>query len=204
MKFTGTAHRYGRDVDTDVIIPARYLNTTDPAELGSTAWRTSTRGSSSKVAARRHHRRRRELRLRLEPRARADLDQGRRRLGGHRQELRAHLLPQRHQHRACRSWRRRRRSTASRTATGSRSMRTRASSPTRPRAGPTRRSRSRRSSRTSSRRAGSSSRSRRKDRVIWAHAQAASTRVDVLRGQSGLDSSLTNERSVVACQSRPL
>lgn len=33
MKFEGTAHRYGRDVDTDVIIPARYLNSSDPAEL---------------------------------------------------------------------------------------------------------------------------------------------------------------------------
>jgi 3-isopropylmalate/(R)-2-methylmalate dehydratase small subunit len=33
VRFEGTAHRYGRDVDTDVIIPARYLNSSDPKEL---------------------------------------------------------------------------------------------------------------------------------------------------------------------------
>lgn len=33
MKVKGTVHRYRDNVDTDVIIPARYLNTSDPKEL---------------------------------------------------------------------------------------------------------------------------------------------------------------------------
>lgn len=35
MKAQGRVHKYGNNVDTDVIIPARYLNTADPKELAS-------------------------------------------------------------------------------------------------------------------------------------------------------------------------
>lgn len=35
MNATGNAIKYGDNIDTDVIIPARYLNTSDPKELAS-------------------------------------------------------------------------------------------------------------------------------------------------------------------------
>jgi len=35
MKTKGFVHKYGSNIDTDVIIPARYLNTADPKELAS-------------------------------------------------------------------------------------------------------------------------------------------------------------------------
>lgn len=35
MNAHGTVHKYGDNVDTDVIIPARYLNTSDEKELAS-------------------------------------------------------------------------------------------------------------------------------------------------------------------------
>ncbi|NLJ89396.1 MAG: 3-isopropylmalate dehydratase small subunit [Clostridiales bacterium] len=35
MKAKGTVIRYGDNIDTDVIIPARYLNTSDPKELAA-------------------------------------------------------------------------------------------------------------------------------------------------------------------------
>jgi 3-isopropylmalate/(R)-2-methylmalate dehydratase small subunit len=33
--YRGKAHKYGNNIDTDVIIPARYLNTKDPDELAA-------------------------------------------------------------------------------------------------------------------------------------------------------------------------
>lgn len=35
MKVKGSVFKYGDNVDTDVIIPARYLNSSDPAELAT-------------------------------------------------------------------------------------------------------------------------------------------------------------------------
>jgi 3-isopropylmalate/(R)-2-methylmalate dehydratase small subunit len=49
VRFEGTAHRYGRDVDTDVIIPARYLNTSDPKELAKHCMEDLDVGFVSKV-----------------------------------------------------------------------------------------------------------------------------------------------------------
>ena len=37
----GHVFKYGDNVDTDVIIPARYLNSSDPKELHCIAWKIS-------------------------------------------------------------------------------------------------------------------------------------------------------------------
>jgi 3-isopropylmalate dehydratase small subunit len=42
MKFNGNAWKFGNDVDTDAIIPARYLNTSDPQELAKHCMEDST------------------------------------------------------------------------------------------------------------------------------------------------------------------
>lgn len=49
MVLEGRAWRYGRDVDTDVIIPARYLSATDAGELGGHCLEDLDPGFASKV-----------------------------------------------------------------------------------------------------------------------------------------------------------
>ena len=51
MEFKGAAHCYGRDVDTDVIIPARYLTTSDADELAKHCLEDLDSDFVNKVAA---------------------------------------------------------------------------------------------------------------------------------------------------------
>ena len=49
MKVTGKVWKYGDDVNTDVIIPARYLNTSDPEELAKHCMEDEDPGFSKNV-----------------------------------------------------------------------------------------------------------------------------------------------------------
>ncbi len=49
MKPKGKAWKFGSDVDTDAIIPARYLNTSDPAELAKHCMENADTAFASKV-----------------------------------------------------------------------------------------------------------------------------------------------------------
>ena len=51
MKFNGNAIKYGDNVDTDVIIPARYLNTIDKKELASHCMEDIDKSFVTKVKA---------------------------------------------------------------------------------------------------------------------------------------------------------
>jgi 3-isopropylmalate/(R)-2-methylmalate dehydratase small subunit len=49
MKFTGKVWKFGNDVDTDLIIPARYLNTSDPIELAKHCMEDADKTFAGKV-----------------------------------------------------------------------------------------------------------------------------------------------------------
>ena len=51
MKAQGRVHKYGDNVDTDVIIPARYLNTSDHKELASHCMEDIDKDFTKKVEA---------------------------------------------------------------------------------------------------------------------------------------------------------
>lgn len=51
MQIKGRVHCFGRDVDTDVIIPARHLNTSDPQELAQHCMEDIDSSFSSRVSA---------------------------------------------------------------------------------------------------------------------------------------------------------
>lgn len=49
MRFEGNVHKYGRDVNTDVIIPARYMNTSDAKALAAHCMEDIDPGFAKKV-----------------------------------------------------------------------------------------------------------------------------------------------------------
>lgn len=51
MKVRGKAYKFGDDVDTDVIIPARYLNSSDPEQLAAHCMEDADPDFSRKVQA---------------------------------------------------------------------------------------------------------------------------------------------------------
>ena len=97
----GKVWRYGDHVNTDLIIPGRYLDDYDPKNLAKHAMEDIDPTFAKKVRLRGHHRGRSQLRLRFQPGAGPGGAEGRRCRRGRRRQLRPDILPERHQHRTC-------------------------------------------------------------------------------------------------------
>ncbi len=67
MVFEGKVIKYGDNVDTDVIIPARYLNTSDKKELASHCMEDLDKSFAGRVQKGRHYGGRLQFRLRFFP-----------------------------------------------------------------------------------------------------------------------------------------
>ena len=76
MKYEGRVWKFGDDVDTDLIIAARYCNVSDGALLAKHAFADGKPEFASAVSRGRCHRGGKELRLRFLPGARPHRDQG--------------------------------------------------------------------------------------------------------------------------------
>ena len=132
MNAKGHVFKYPDNVDTDVIIPRPLSQHPGRQRAGFPLHGGHRQDLRAPGAARRRDGGRLELRLRLQPGARPPVHQDQRHLGGHRQELCPHFLPQQHQHRPCPSWSARRPPTPLRRGMWSAWTSTPASSPTRP------------------------------------------------------------------------
>ncbi len=87
MNAHGFVLKYGDNVDTDVIIPARYLNTQEPKELATHCMEDIDKDFVNRVKDGDIMVGGLKLRLRLVARARTPVHQDRRHLGGHCQSL---------------------------------------------------------------------------------------------------------------------
>ena len=99
-QMTGKAHVFGDNINTDYIIAGKYkFKSLDMNDLATHLMEDVRPGFNDEIKAGRLHSRRGELRHRDRPRAGAAGHQGGGHRRGHRQVLRAHLLPQLHQRR---------------------------------------------------------------------------------------------------------
>ncbi len=99
MKAQGIVHKYGDNVDTDVIIPARHLNTADHKELASHCMEDIDADFVNKVKQGDIMVGGEELRMRIIERTRSDRHQGKRHRLRHRQDFCTYILQEFHQHR---------------------------------------------------------------------------------------------------------